>query len=87
MPWVKSPLMLPSCIAASSGSIRTRTLCWPERTGITCDRLPCAEAVGINPNLFLMEPETLPDFAPVQVESIVGIVVAFFVFRRATRRN
>jgi hypothetical protein len=44
--------MLSSCIAASSGSIRTRTLCWPDRTGITCDRLPCAEAVGIKPNLF-----------------------------------
>src|SRR5947208_1872807 len=36
----KSPRMLSSCIVASSGSIRIRILCWPERTGIICDRLP-----------------------------------------------
>jgi hypothetical protein len=31
----------------------------PHRT--TCDGLLCAEAVGIKPNLFHMEPETLPE--------------------------
>src|SRR5690349_7997934 len=60
--WSKSPLIASSCIAASSGSIRTRTLCGPERTGIISDRLPCTASVGINPNLFLVEPVTLPEY-------------------------
>jgi hypothetical protein len=59
--WAKSPLMPSSCIVASSGSIRTRTLCWPERTGIISDKLPCTESVGIKPNLFFVEPATLPE--------------------------
>ena len=46
---------------ASSGSILRRILCWPERTGIICDKLPCAESVGIKPNLFLVEPVILPE--------------------------
>src|SRR6516225_3512912 len=49
----KLPFVLSSCIVASSGSMRTRTLCCPERTGIISDRLPCTESVGIKPNLFL----------------------------------
>ena len=43
------------------GSIRTRTLCGPDRTGIISDKLPCTESVGIKPNLFFVDPVTLPE--------------------------